>query len=105
MSKKPKIAEGAGSAAGTSSVTGDSAYRQQYLSADNFWYGIVVPDYQDALAEPSNLRRAWHCAISLVHMADWVFHTHKTKTAGVLHFHNSRGSPTQFQMRRRSPRR
>jgi hypothetical protein len=38
-----------------------------------YWNEIVTPDYNDFLAELDNLRKAFHCANSLFHMADWLY--------------------------------
>jgi hypothetical protein len=39
----------------------------------SFWRDIVVPDYNDFSAKIDDLRRAFHCAISLFHLSDWVY--------------------------------
>jgi hypothetical protein len=36
----------------------------------SFWREIVVPDYNDFGAAIDDLRRAFHCAISLFHLSD-----------------------------------
>ena len=51
---------------------------KQLNTAADFWLEMVVPDCSDYFANPCNLRRALHAAISLFHMSDWVFHTHET---------------------------
>jgi hypothetical protein len=43
----------------------------------SFWREIVVPDYNDFNAAIDNIRRAFHCAISLFHLCDWVYHVHR----------------------------
>jgi hypothetical protein len=43
----------------------------------SFWREIVVPDYNDFGAAIDDLRRAFHCAISLFHLSDWVYVAHK----------------------------
>ena len=43
----------------------------------SFWREIVVPDYNDFIAVIDNIRLAFHCAISLFHLCDWVYHAHK----------------------------
>jgi hypothetical protein len=43
----------------------------------SFWREIVVPDYNDFTANIDDLRRAFHCAISLFHLSDWVYVAHK----------------------------
>jgi hypothetical protein len=39
-----------------------------------YWQEVVTPDYHDFLRQDDNLRGAFHCAISLFHMADWLYH-------------------------------
>ena len=34
---------------------------------------MVVPDYNDFVADPGDLRKAFHTAISLFHLHDWVY--------------------------------
>jgi hypothetical protein len=43
----------------------------------SFWREIVVPDYNDFNAAIDNIRRAFHCAISLFHLCDWAYHVDK----------------------------
>jgi hypothetical protein len=43
----------------------------------SFWRDIVLPDYNDFTAKIDDLRRAFHCAISLFHLGDWVYVAHK----------------------------
>jgi hypothetical protein len=38
-----------------------------------YWSEFVVPDFQDYEADQGSIRKAFHCAISLFHMADWIF--------------------------------
>ena len=38
-----------------------------------YWDEFVEPDFQDYVAQQGDLRRAFHCAISLFHMADWIY--------------------------------
>ena len=49
-------------------------------TATDYWSEIAEPDYRDCLEKPDNLRAAFHGAISLFHMHDWVW---KTYEAGV----------------------
>ena len=39
-----------------------------------YWRELVTPDYHDFLRQDDNLSSAFHCAISLFHMADWLYH-------------------------------
>jgi hypothetical protein len=43
----------------------------------SFWREIVGADYNDSVAHIDDLRRAFHCAISLFHLSDWVYVAHK----------------------------
>ena len=38
-----------------------------------YWDEFLEPDYQEYFAQQGDLRRAFHCAISLFHMADWIY--------------------------------
>jgi hypothetical protein len=38
-----------------------------------YWQEVVTPDYQDFLRHDDSLRDAFHCAISLFHMHDWLY--------------------------------
>ena len=39
---------------------------------------VVAADFEDFMADRANLRKAWHCAGSLFHLADWVYAAHKS---------------------------
>jgi hypothetical protein len=39
----------------------------------DYWRGLVVPDYQEFRNHPGDLRAAFHLAITLFHMHDWVW--------------------------------
>jgi len=53
-----------------------AAIRALETSSD-YWSAMVEPDYQECLNNPADLRAAFHAAISLFHMHDWVWHTHE----------------------------
>lgn len=38
-----------------------------HLSCRDF-YAILVEDFDDFMAEPHSIRRAWHCAITAYHL-------------------------------------
>jgi hypothetical protein len=38
-----------------------------------YWNEVVIPDYDEFFADLDNLRKAFHCAGSLFHMADWLY--------------------------------
>jgi hypothetical protein len=42
-----------------------------------YWNEIVIPDYDEFFADLDNLRKAFHCAGSLFHMGDWLYHGNK----------------------------
>ena len=58
-----------------------------------FWDDVVVPDYDDFLGKIDDLRLALHCAISLFHMADWVYVTHKAMIDAAFTFKDKTGIP------------
>ena len=51
---------------------------QQFTTSAEFWSEMVAPDFDEYLANTGDLRVALHLAISLFHMADWVYHSHET---------------------------
>jgi hypothetical protein len=61
----------------------------QFVVAGDFWSGMVEPDYQDQTRDHSDLRAALHCAISLFHMSDWVFHTHEAQVRASFTFRDA----------------
>ena len=54
----------------------------------SFWRDIVVPDYNDFAANIADLRRAFHCAISLFHLSDWMYVAHKAYIDANFTFHD-----------------
>ena len=34
---------------------------------------MLVEDFDDFMAEPHSIRRAWHCAITAYHLHEWVW--------------------------------
>jgi hypothetical protein len=57
----------------------------------SFWRDIVVPDYNDFAAKTGDLRRAFHCAISLFHLSDWVYLAHKAHIDANFTFRDKNG--------------
>lgn len=43
-----------------------------------FWNEVLLPDYQEFMKETDNVRKAFHLASSLFHMADWLYWGNKT---------------------------
>jgi hypothetical protein len=56
-----------------------------------FWREIVVPDYEDFNAGIDDIRRAFHCAISLFHLGDWVYHAHKASIDATFTYRDRKG--------------
>ena len=50
---------------------------EQFQEPADFWKGMVLPDSGEYQADPGDLRKALHLAISLFHMHDWVFNFHE----------------------------
>jgi hypothetical protein len=49
---------------------------QRVSTAREFFDEIVTPDFHDFLADTASLRKAFHCALSLYHLHEWVFADH-----------------------------
>ena len=65
---------------------------EQFKTASDFWSKMVIPDYQQYRDESADLRSALHAAISLFHMADWVFHTHEVAVKAAFNFTDKNGT-------------
>ncbi len=48
----------------------------RFESPKEFWTQIVVPDFDNFTANIDSLRHAFHCAISMFHMTDWIYVSH-----------------------------
>jgi hypothetical protein len=46
---------------------------KEFRTPADFWFGMVEPDFADCEANKADLRAAFHAAISLYHMHDWVW--------------------------------
>jgi len=57
-----------------------------------YWDQVVVPDYSDFTTKIDDLRVAFHCAISLFHMHDWIYMTHKSVIDQSFQFKNRKTS-------------
>jgi hypothetical protein len=57
-----------------------------------FRRSIVQADFDDFMADRSNLRKAWHSAGSLFHLADWVYAAHKLAIDAKYTFIDDRGN-------------
>ena len=54
-------------------------------SARDFWTKIALPDYEEFRADPINLGKAFHAAMSLYHVVDWVWGDYKSDPQRVFH--------------------
>ncbi len=50
---------------------------RQISTYKDFKACVVEPDFDEYMADKSDLRKAWHCAGSLYHLHDWVYAAHK----------------------------
>ncbi len=62
---------------------------KEFRTAADFWSGMVEPDYRDCLNDPADLRAAFHAAISLFHMHDWVWETDQSTVRANFNFTES----------------
>jgi hypothetical protein len=51
--------------------------RATIADPQDYWDEIVIEDYNAFMSEQDSFRHAFHCAVSLFHMHDWVYVTHK----------------------------
>jgi len=57
-----------------------------------YWREIVGPDMREFRQSPADLRLAFHLAISLFHMGDWVYGAHKTTIDANFTYVDSNGA-------------
>jgi hypothetical protein len=57
-----------------------------------YWQGIVVPDYEAFGAKNDDLRLAFHAAIALFHMSDWVYLGHEADIRSSFQFTDKTGA-------------
>ncbi len=60
-----------------------------------FWQYIVKPDYNAFREKIDDLRRAFHCAIALFHLSDWIYVAHKTYINANFMFKGKNGTSQQ----------
>jgi hypothetical protein len=58
-----------------------------------FWEHILVPDFDDCRNHPDDLRKAFHCAISLFHMSDWIFVSYQAQVSSSFTYNDRNGAP------------
>ena len=69
----------------------DMAIQQQILNSKQYWSEILVPDYDDSRLAPANLRLAFHAAIALFHMHDWIRTEYDSYVAANFSFLDNKG--------------
>ena len=72
---------------------GPMALMKQFKTPADFWSGMVEPDFADCEANKADLRAAFHAAISLFHMHDWVWITHEVSVRAAFNIQRSRPKP------------
>ena len=58
-----------------------------------YWNEIAEPDYREFMAAMDDMRKAFHCASSLFHMADWLYWGNKAYMDRSLTFKDKDGTP------------
>jgi hypothetical protein len=64
---------------------------EQFQTPDDFWQGILLPDYNHFQENTGDLRSAFHSAISLFHMHDWIFEAYPDCVTANFAFTHSDG--------------
>jgi hypothetical protein len=64
----------------------------EFKTAADYWAGVVEPDYQDCRNNPADLRIAFHAALSLFHMHDWIWKTHEAAVRASFTFTDKNGT-------------
>ncbi len=62
------------------------ALMKEFRTPADFWSGMVEPDFADCIANRADLRAAFHAAISLFHMHDWVWDAHEAQVRRAFTF-------------------
>jgi hypothetical protein len=57
-----------------------------------FWSEVVGPDYEELMKAQHDLRLAFHCAVSLFHMSDWVYEAEKATVDASFTFIDKNGA-------------
>lgn len=65
---------------------------REFRTPGDFWSGMVEPDLADYQAHIDDLRAAFHVAISLFHMHDWVWITHEVSLRRTFTSTDARGN-------------
>jgi hypothetical protein len=70
------------------------ARMREFKTPADFWSGMIEPDFADCRANQADLRAAFHAAISLFHMHDWVWETY-SGALGALFTYKARDDRTK----------
>jgi len=65
-------------------ITIDTPEPEAINSARDFWDKIAKPDYEDFRDNTADLRTAFHAAVSLFHVSDWVWKDNENKRHAVF---------------------
>jgi hypothetical protein len=57
-----------------------------------YWNDILRPDYHDFLRNDGDLRSAFHCAVSLFHMHDWIYRSYRPEINSTVTFLDQHGN-------------
>jgi hypothetical protein len=66
---------------------------KELRTAGDHWNGMVAPDFREHQVDQADLRRALHCAVSLNHVADWVYENHEAAVRSAFSFQDPKGNP------------
>jgi hypothetical protein len=64
-----------------------------------YWAKVLEPDYQDFQATNDDLRKAFHCAGSLFHMADWLYWGKRAYIDATFAFKDKTGTHSALLMK------
>jgi len=64
---------------------------QRFQTVSDYWDGMVLPDFEDFQANKHDLRKAFHLATSLFHMADWVWTENEATIREVFQYTDKNG--------------
>ena len=57
-----------------------------------YWTEILVPDFDDFMKQIDDLRKAFHCAISLFHMCDWIYVAYQSEISSTFTYTDRHGA-------------
>ncbi len=74
------------------------ALMREFRTPSDFWSGMVEPDFADYKANRADLRAAFHAAISLIHMHDWVWKMHCNSLKALFTYKDGDGNPNAVNL-------